>query len=417
MTSTFAEIDAEIARLLELVRQLRARRNELPPANRIPRELLQEIMHRVKQDAMEENVGYGWTNVSRVCRQWREVALGYPALWTTIVAPPTSMEWIETVRNRSRSLPLSLVDISTHVPIKGTLRDKPRLVESETVGMSSLLQREMHRVQELHLAVDDHNGKIFWERLTTPAPLLEQLWLIGRGKEFPNLENNLFSAHVPRLRSLCIGRCGFTWDTPLLAETLQDLKLIIPGPRLTIELLPSFFASLPNLRNLELEWVLPNTPPVNWDTFTYGQGYIPMPSMRTLYLKDFTCKIIADFLSRIQHHDSLCLRIRPSVGEIPKFLDKVAYPVLQRNPASAYFSSGFNLRLSTYEGSGTHLNDTVSLAFSDPYDGRIFFEVGVLALSKSDLERGSVYYWRRCGRSKIDIPPALGVAWPACFGV
>ncbi|KAF8638729.1 hypothetical protein AX16_010452 [Volvariella volvacea WC 439] len=339
----FAKIDTEIARLLDLVRQLRARRNTLPTINRLPRELLREIMHYAKDSVMtEDSPSYEWMNVAQVCQHWREVALDCSTLWATICIPP-AMKWMDELCLRSRSVPLSF-DISSHVFVGYTERLERYLFPSKCTKIADLLLRQLHRIRDLRLNVDAGDEELVVP-LTAPAPILERLQINGYSRAL-HLPNDLFSATVPNLQQLDLELCSFSWSTPLLAETLQYLRIVSPKTRIPMDQIMHILTSLPRLHHLELDSALPNGPHIEWETFTFGSGPIQVPVLHTLSLKDEECDNVADFLSRIHIHDTLRLRLWAGGPNFGKFLKKVAFPAGTSSLASTHMSSGFDLRMS-----------------------------------------------------------------------
>ncbi|KAF8653412.1 hypothetical protein AX16_003955 [Volvariella volvacea WC 439] len=378
------EIDTEITQLLERLHQLRVRRNELVRINQVPRELLEEVMHHVMQGATREEMNYDWAAVSQVCKHWRGVALKFSGLWTNIVVPPTNVKWIEEMCKRSGSRPLS-IQISSHTYNKDTLQQVLRLTEPKCHDIACVVQQQSHRIQKLHLTLErlGDNGAILAKQLTSPAPILEHIYAHGWEINQTSSQNVLFSGYLPKLQSLNLTTCGFTWNTPLLARSLENLKIIHPGSTLPAKQLSSFFASLPRLQALELDFALQKTRNVKWDTIKYGQGPIQVPTLRTLHVKEFECSTIANLLSRICHHDFLSLRLHSAEYGLPQFLDKIVGPALRMKPAATYLESGFNLSLLAFRESKDLPAGSVVLTLSIPANNEIFFEMNAQAFSRA----------------------------------
>lgn len=87
---TISALDQEIARVHKYLKTLKDRRNELVMAFKLPTELVRHIFllcMDVTSDEHLYNSKYGrsksvWPGFSQMCRIWREIAIGYPALWT-----------------------------------------------------------------------------------------------------------------------------------------------------------------------------------------------------------------------------------------------------------------------------------------------------------------------------------------------
>ncbi|KAF8653634.1 hypothetical protein AX16_003786 [Volvariella volvacea WC 439] len=379
----FAELDAKIARLLDLVRQLRTRRNAIPSINQLPRELLREIMHHVKEDTMTAGrVSNQWVKVAQVCQHWRDVALGSSTLWTTIVAPPARVEWIEELCKRSRSAPLSLVHIITHRTVKNRylMRGQCEFSVPDVAKIGSLLRAEMHRIRGLHLSVAGDPERDLLGQLTDPAPLLEHLKITGCYGAIPTIPPEVFSGQVPNLRRLQLEECAFNRDSPLLAETLQDLRIISPAIELDVDQFTRILTSLPRLCNLELESALPKALPypLEWSNLRIRQGHIQIPSLRTLSISYSRPWIVGYFISLIQLHDTLSLRLHPTGCQFDKFLDHVASPLLHDRLAGV--SHGFALRVSAQEPRDTAGLEELTIAFSTPSSDHIWFEISTQTL-------------------------------------
>ncbi|TFK68640.1 hypothetical protein BDN72DRAFT_736969, partial [Pluteus cervinus] len=75
------KIDAEITRLEGQIRSLRQLRNNFIPISRFPPEILSKVFlhcHNQDQKSPTSRLTLSW-----VSRHWRNVALEYPALWTS----------------------------------------------------------------------------------------------------------------------------------------------------------------------------------------------------------------------------------------------------------------------------------------------------------------------------------------------
>lgn len=71
--------------------------------------------------------------ISHTCRKWRDIALGFPALWTLVDG--RNIERLRTFMSRSRSLPISL------------------FISTQTQGFETILRDDIHRINDLHLSM------------------------------------------------------------------------------------------------------------------------------------------------------------------------------------------------------------------------------------------------------------------------
>ncbi|KAF8657968.1 hypothetical protein AX16_002129 [Volvariella volvacea WC 439] len=117
--SVRAAIDQEIAQLQAQIFKLRIRRNSLSPINRIPPEILSQIMGECQVDVDFHR----WFGVTQVSHHWRSVALGSPLLWTTITCPTLPPFWVGEHIRRSGCAPLS-ISISSGYRYNHQYRDK-----------------------------------------------------------------------------------------------------------------------------------------------------------------------------------------------------------------------------------------------------------------------------------------------------
>ncbi|CDO69830.1 hypothetical protein BN946_scf184803.g28 [Trametes cinnabarina] len=97
----------------DIVRQLRYRANALAPVNRLPAELLVFIFEHAtdtrsghRQRPTVRARIHSLLDVSHVCKQWRDVALDAPALWTCV--DDRNEQLLKAFFEHSRSLPISL---------------------------------------------------------------------------------------------------------------------------------------------------------------------------------------------------------------------------------------------------------------------------------------------------------------------
>ena len=59
---------------------LRMRKNDLVPINRLPHEIFVQILEQLRKVEKKQ-----WYRAMEVCRQWRDIAISSPLFWTTIV--------------------------------------------------------------------------------------------------------------------------------------------------------------------------------------------------------------------------------------------------------------------------------------------------------------------------------------------
>ncbi|KDQ14654.1 hypothetical protein BOTBODRAFT_145505 [Botryobasidium botryosum FD-172 SS1] len=296
--------------------------NQVAPINRLPGDILSMIFQRAKSDLDEFHIALWYahrdvwkpfhflSNLSLVCRSWRDFVRSHPILWA-ILPPPSSTPFINLFLERSKTAPLA---IGFYVTIKRA----PHFPRYTT-----LLLPHLHRLNicmlgfEKPIPAEDAANFL----CLTPAPLLERLELrCGNHQRdwFSNPERMmifgpLFARRTPRLRDLkleevhiplsasiftglarlCLIRVEYTEPDSVhqltrileLLPHLTELRLhhlrfpiIIPD-----EALSSGAINLPHLEELQVTFTGPN----NWALHTLSRVAIP-PSCHLAVWGDLT---------------------------------------------------------------------------------------------------------------------------------
>ncbi|KAF8652657.1 hypothetical protein AX16_004263 [Volvariella volvacea WC 439] len=365
-------------------------RNSLAQINRLPDELIREIMYLVRQDDIHVRC-YTWIVVAQIYRRWREVALNYSALWTTLLIPLASPEWCEELSKRSGSFPLT-VRITTdkrssfHLYPPGEAKRK---VRDRMVYLPQLLPL-FSRIRELSFCREE--GDTLEKKLLAAfGPSTNSLESLSLSK-CTELDSYGQGWNCPNLQRITLMNCSVPWgSTPLLTyETIQELRIFSPSNGLSVnQHLAHLLLSLPKLQMLELEHVLEVDDPVliSWNAMTFGRGPINVASLRTLIIEEDSHEPIAHFLSQIKFHDSLRLSLF-SYGDadFPELVRKVASRVFESRSRHLY-DSGFHLLISGYPGDDDWEHNPMAhqLAFSKPNCEDIWFEIGVRTFSPESI--------------------------------
>lgn len=132
--------------------------------------------------------------IGQVCHRWREIALGYPLLWTSI--KKTNEQTRTELVRRSQSAPLTL---EAHV--------------NHDINIVTLVPAELHRIRVLSCTGSGPEFQSFVENISiAPAPILERLEFKSRTR----IPAFLFKGEAPRLRELVLsGTTGIQWRSPL----------------------------------------------------------------------------------------------------------------------------------------------------------------------------------------------------------
>ncbi|KAH6873861.1 hypothetical protein BKA70DRAFT_1352021 [Coprinopsis sp. MPI-PUGE-AT-0042] len=190
--------------------------------DRLPPELVARIfILRRYDDSMTAMLKpMAWTAVTHVCRGWRGIALGYPALWSDITISSRTTSWIPVMLERSAGMALD-VDIGG-----GRLADREVIAKA----LSHLARLRTLKQHSTSYALISEQVKALILGLTRPAPLLEELALEELSGYNPaplkTLPFDFLAGDTPRLRRLTLTSWKLnSWSSPLLGSTLTDLKL------------------------------------------------------------------------------------------------------------------------------------------------------------------------------------------------
>ncbi|KAF9465948.1 hypothetical protein BDZ94DRAFT_1296135 [Collybia nuda] len=268
-------IDEEIGNYRDKIRALKTRRNELVLISRLPPELLSTIFQLVQEKPLTyfpERTK--WTAISHVCGHWRRVALQSPSLWSNIdihgheSGPGT---WVEVFLERSKQAALTLSAKLTYrslQPIKAALEKVDRMRH-----LSLTLQTPM--AQDLLDILENH-----------PAPLLEHFQInCSTSEGSGRLPDRLFSGNYSSLRVLKLVNCDSSWNLPplhnLVILQIHNSNIFAgSGESPTILQLISILENSPNIKQIDLEGMLPGSQPG-----AHTGSPIILPNLSTISLK------------------------------------------------------------------------------------------------------------------------------------
>ena len=296
--------------------KLRRSKNVARPINRIPRETLVNVFLFLRCEVPPTHEqGYAtvrpfheWIrSVTHVCHHWRETAIMFPSLWSTIDA--TRPEVVGAFASRSGSLPLHV-----HIRFEGRRFRRSRgSPDSDLAGRMSFgfignLADHSGRFRTLTIVYPlEDGGPLSDFRL--PAPLLEALVIypparVGNRNPFAGVHNTatpslptIFAESLPSLRILRVNY--FTIWPNNRFHNLSVLGLAAQRDlENSTERLLDLFQCSPGLRDILLEQGeaarIRRTPP--------AQEFIPvsLKYLQRLYLSGFTHHGISNILSLIQ---------------------------------------------------------------------------------------------------------------------
>ncbi|TDL27666.1 hypothetical protein BD410DRAFT_894724 [Rickenella mellea] len=197
-----------------------------------------------------------WIYVTHVCQRWRQLALGYSPLWTSL-SDIQSVEEAETYISRSKGVPLEVFTYGGRVhPSHATvhtriLRELPR-----TRHVTVLIIDDGETTDDLPTPV--------WEQAT---PCLESITFARGSGSLTHWETpvTILQGPHPALRSLSLHRCYINWGSSLL-KGLSNLYIdLIPSAgEPTMMEMYAILSACPELQRLVLQWACPRdvfTPP------------------------------------------------------------------------------------------------------------------------------------------------------------
>lgn len=196
-----------------------------------------------------------WVAVTHVCSRWRHIALDQASLWTEICFS-LGRRWVAEQLLRTRSAPVVI--------------DLPAAV-LERPWIADLLLSHIHHVQRLVLRGNPVALYALLERLTAPAPLLEDLRVLSTHYIFAELPltlpPGLFGRTTPRLHRLALKCAALPPGCALLrSRALCSLHVEFPAPLssmqrkrpfASVDELLNVLEDLPELESLSLVHCLP----------------------------------------------------------------------------------------------------------------------------------------------------------------
>ncbi|KAF5320091.1 hypothetical protein D9611_010318 [Ephemerocybe angulata] len=281
-------IQRRVEELKDEICALNSLHNSLSPINRLPPEVLSDIIIQGSSESRKE--GVLWIRLSHICKRWREVALDCAALWSDISFLKPALTSV--MLSRTKSTPLT-VHIDT-----AYCQATPRTYDALSGILSS-----SDRLQCLTIDDKGKNRRLQLRKALsrcTTAPILKELRIKSRGDNC--LRSGFLKGGAPSLVHLKLSGCIISdWNAQVpLGVGLQILDLsagTVPfQPRPSGKDFLSSLGNLPLLHTLRLTLFLPN------DRYT-GHPALLAPivcrSLRTFDLHDSPV-LISKFL-RVVH--------------------------------------------------------------------------------------------------------------------
>ncbi|KAI0690504.1 hypothetical protein C8T65DRAFT_711629 [Cerioporus squamosus] len=221
--------------------------------------------------------------VAAVSRQWREIAIKTPDLWTNItIHHPRPYGWIPLCLERSRGQPIDItIDCRSSSLLTGPMVDH----------LLSVLMLHVHRWRRFALTTSDPATiYVVGSRLADAhAPMLRhlQLSLNGSSGNQEVILNKILQGGAQALTSVRFDSLATPWDSsPLVNLTTLDLRWLWLQTRLHYEQFRHLLSASPNIRALILRGTY-----INLHT---GRAYPPLsiPTLRYLEISgDHVCRM------------------------------------------------------------------------------------------------------------------------------
>ncbi|KIO05588.1 hypothetical protein M404DRAFT_999726, partial [Pisolithus tinctorius Marx 270] len=265
--------------------------------------LPQDVLLLIFEHAVELKSSTFPRVLSQVCRRWRAIILEDPLLWRNALNFTDPCKWSCEVLTQTKEVPLWI-----YVNQHDFTEDY-----GENITLNASLVTGNHFSRCAILDLEGHSGEIeeILESINTDdgAPLLHLLSIRNIScsirEHLSNVPDRLLKTSMPRLKSLCLERCVFSWDaihngiasqsrflTSLCISNVHDVTLAT-----TLSQLYLVLQSFPLLQHLQLQDAIVVT--------TSDHGITPV----TL-------------------HDLSSLRIRTSIDACTVFLAVIHMPSL-----------------------------------------------------------------------------------------
>ena len=247
------------------------RHNAPAPISRLPPETLIEIFSLLPSSSNDCDCvpHLELISVTHVCRQWREVALCCPYLWTHIDFTKLSLTGFPEILARAKMSPLHFEAKIT--PLRGERFD--------AFGR----QLEAHISHTRHLTISGEFHTTLERRLVSSAPALVSLSLRKSNTYSFSpyiIPDSLLNGTAPKLMRLELRGCSIGWKSPLL-KGLQTLKIRAPSVQ-EMPTLEDWLDALNEMYQLKT-LILDNATP----TLSIDNPNIPAPQ-RTVTLPSLT---------------------------------------------------------------------------------------------------------------------------------
>ncbi|TFK67835.1 hypothetical protein BDN72DRAFT_842601 [Pluteus cervinus] len=284
-----AQLDTEIRDLEARLFSLRVERNALAPINQLPIEIFIKIFSLL---VGPKDKAIAILPITWVTRHWRQIAVDFAELWSTLDNSNVKDRCIEPWLARSKTS-------SLHIKLLGKLwLEEPRFQTAFS---------QLDRITSLRIS-----------REYSPADNLQHTWTMP---SFPSLAevffknftipNKVFTSTASTRKTLLLERCTFDFAFVLSTySALKRLSIITPAQPIRADLFLEGLAGMPNLKALILDRAL--TEPVD------ATRHVAMPNIQ---LESLVLRCMSTETQKwlIQQEDLICPRTMSSCSFLPSY--------------------------------------------------------------------------------------------------
>lgn len=272
-----------------LIRPLRAKTSLLPV------ELLSAVFGFLYSMCLTQGCPYQWITVMLVCRQWRDTAVGFGALWTEVEGNrlncPSMVQAIELFVSRSHQRLLSFK----------LGRNRPLPFDAIRLAFENMSR--MHTL-ELCCATEDYDrlSKAHPRPFPTCLSTLRHLSLSNSTSGVESISPLWEQCNNFALESLTINNLCVLWSSRLLCASLTKLEVLATEPAPLVDCL-SALANLPLLERLIIHRAFRYGEPVpdgEWTSPWLIKTRVVLPRLLTLVLLEDYLPVAASFFHHIE---------------------------------------------------------------------------------------------------------------------
>lgn len=297
--------------------ELRIKRNSLLPISRLPEEMMAKIflsLARLPQDRGPSK-SWDWLTLTKVCSQWRKIALGHASLWTEIKSP-VHKDRVKAFLERSNQAELT-VDFRSHEMRPPILSD-----------ILKLIIHHMHRVQGLYIYKEeaewDDIQELFREN---PVSHLKHLCLDASSScydpryDIPTtvqLKKLALIQPVRPLEEISLTSIAIPWNSTIFRGlTCLGLYFMKEEFHMTINELLDILAASPNLQKLDLSNAGPRLSQTHRKT-----GDIKLHQLKTIKISRIEYETLVKLISGLDFPRDIDWEIE----EVSRFTGSESFP-------------------------------------------------------------------------------------------